>query len=727
MTEPAGRGVRHPRLPVAAALLAAFLASVALRWWLVRDVAGPAQFADEAGYLGNARWLAGEGPTWPMGRAPYYSFGYSLVLAPLFRLIADPGSLHRATLIVNALLLSSLVPILYVLVRRGFGAAAGPALAAAVAGSIVPAAVSQAAIGWSENLALPLFAAVLVALWLATTERPGWQRLWIGPATVWLYATHPRFTAVVPVVVGALVLARVAGRCPRWTVVVNVVVTVLGLVGVGVIDLWIQDARWLAITSPESHVRLGDLGSVDGLLGVGAEAVGQAWYVIAGSGVLVALGVIGLTTVIRGEQAIRAPSRWEARTVLAVATAAATAAVFATSTLFFAFERTRSDQLVYGRYNDAFVPVLAALGVAHLASVGRRVALRHVALAGIAGVVAGGVILAGRGDDAFAGPYVRPNIPAVARLIGRSPDQLVLRATLLALAAAVVVALAVAVRRPWLAVAVLGAWFVVAAASVVDGLDDYSSGYFDRWPLPDEVDELGLAPGQRVGFDLDGSKVALGAYPFWLDDLRLVPREGTGRGPAPALTFAPLRSPPWSGARVVLLDSRLGQALWVRPGPRATRLAEEGRLLPEGFPAPLPDEARAARVTLTGSTGEPLQLRPGRGAAVTVGVGHVGDASPWPDAASHTADGVVRLGARWLDGPGPRRGAEARAELPEWMVPGDEVRATIRLKAVDGDGRPLAPGRYRVGVDLVQEGFAWFVAPGRERLQLTVVVAAGAG
>jgi hypothetical protein len=221
--------------------------------------------------------------------------------------------------------------------------------------------------------------------------------------------------------------------------------------------------------------------------------------------------------------------------------------------------------------------------------------------------------------------------------------------------------------------------------------------------------------------------VALGAYPFWLDDLRLLPRDGTGRGPAPTLTFAPLRSPPSRGARVLLLDSRLGQALWVRPGPRATRLAEEGRLLPEGFPAPLPEEARAARVTLAGSSEEPLQLRPGQDAAVTVGVSHVGEASPWPDAASHTANGVVRLGARWHDGPGSRRGAEARAELPEWMVPGDEVRATIRLKAVDGDGRALAPGRYRVGVDLVQEGFTWFVAPGRERLQLTVVVAAGAG
>src|SRR5262245_15372900 len=81
---------------------------LALHVVLVRDIHGPSVVPDEAGYLGNARWLSGTSPTWIMAETPYYGFGYALFIAPLFRVIHDPETLYRAVLVVNALLATSL-------------------------------------------------------------------------------------------------------------------------------------------------------------------------------------------------------------------------------------------------------------------------------------------------------------------------------------------------------------------------------------------------------------------------------------------------------------------------------------------------------------------------------------------------------------------------------------------------------------------------------------------
>ena len=119
---------------------------LALHVFLVRDVSVPSVVPDEAGYLGNARWLSGTSPTWIMGEAPYYGFGYSLVLAPLFAVFHDPYTLYRAVIVVNALLVTSLFPLLYVFCRRLLGATERVALVAALVGALVPAATAYTAV-----------------------------------------------------------------------------------------------------------------------------------------------------------------------------------------------------------------------------------------------------------------------------------------------------------------------------------------------------------------------------------------------------------------------------------------------------------------------------------------------------------------------------------------------------------------------------------------------------
>lgn len=90
-------------------LVVGTVALVVLHLYLSKDLTGPWVVPDEAGYLGNARWLVGD-RTWPMPYSPLYASGYAAVLAPVMALIPDPGMQWRAVVGVNALLLAAVLP-----------------------------------------------------------------------------------------------------------------------------------------------------------------------------------------------------------------------------------------------------------------------------------------------------------------------------------------------------------------------------------------------------------------------------------------------------------------------------------------------------------------------------------------------------------------------------------------------------------------------------------------
>lgn len=72
--------------------------------------------------------------------------------------------------------------------------------------------------------------------------------------------------------------------------------------------------------------------------------------------------------------------------------------------------------------------------------------------------------------------------------------------------------------------------------------------------------------------------------------------------------------------------------------------------------------------------------------------------SPWLASGPYPA----RLGYRWHPlGGGPELGAGGRALLPGPVPPGMSARVELRVEA------PPAPGRYRLEIELVEEGLAW--------------------
>lgn len=711
-------------------MLGGMVALVALHLFIARDITLPRRSpGDQWGYLGSARYLAGDPHTYLLPYFPYFTYGYSIVLAPLVRLTEDPERLFLAIKVLNALLAASVLPLLYAFCRRLFGVDTAAALGAAAAGSLVPPLIAHPSSILAENLVLPLVIATMLAAWAFLTDRPTWQRLLFAPAMVWLHVSHNRFAAAVPLFFLLLAVAAWARLTPARLALANAGLAAVLLVAAQVVRDRIVAARWVyGIETPQ--------GPASGFLDVVTDrhlfqefllsAVGQLWYLAVGTLGLAVLGVVLVgrraTTSDDGaglRQRVGDPQRLTLWFLLATA-----AAVFAASTYFFTRVVNGSEGFIAGRHNESFVPIWVAAGVVLLAgATERRRATGPLVLA--LGLIGGltVILLAGRGPDAFGSQYSPLNVPAVMPLSSLGPG-LVLGAVAVAVAATGAGwLLARAEQRAVLVVPLCCAWFVGSVSQEVR-----PDPYYEGWATAAQLDRLDVDRAAVVQSRFGGVPVY---YQYFLPQVEATPWDGTGNPPEP-LVLDELDSPTLidRGGRVAMVDRPISRALsanyyavalWVLPGSEQEWMAGAGALLPPGFPAPLPEEARAAELSVDD---EVVEVAAGESVRLTVHGRHAGAASPWPDEAGVGGEGSVHLAARSIVPPGEQRPAPAPADapLPRWLWPGDRFTATITVAAADEAGDPLPPGRYEMGIDLAQAGFGWFVAPGAERARVVLEV-----
>ena len=723
-------------------------------------ISGPWVVPDEAGYLGNARWALGD-HDWQMPYAPLYSSGYSVLLLPIFALTRNPELQWRLTVTLNAALLALVFPLLFTVLRRVFGVAARPALAAAAVGSVVPAALATGYSAVPENLVLPLVLASVLAAWTAARDASRLRaRVWLGPCVAALYFAHPRFTLAVVVTVGVLVVGAATRSIGPKVAAINLGGMTVGVVAAHACNHWIQHARWLAVQRPE-----GDWDAWKPLFTTTAgfrhlvdTFAGQAWYLLVGSFGLVLVG-IGLTLlrVIRpaalvdpvdptGDHVddhhgvIDATAQRVALSFL-VLTAAA---VFATSVLFFTQNQTRLDHYIYGRHNDSFTPIWIGTALAYLLT---RVPLRRrlwaMAATAVPIVLAGAVLVHDRDPLALRHRVSSFSVPAIVRLLAIDVAHSFRLVTFIGLAGlAVCVGLlaleavgTTRVRAPVVAHAclllALGGWFLTAGVDASAKAHEYDQWQYGDWHAPRDLQRLGI---DRISIDAsDAGSIATLSYPFFLPDVRVQMYDGARQQPTDPYALASSTDTDRiaAGDRIVLLDQGFaytvndapeGLALWVAPGPEQDRLARRGALLPAGWPTALPRSARHASLRIRNRPTAPVRVRAGDRVAMDVSLTHTGSGSPWPDLASDQDAGHVRIVALITpEGPDGVPGARSGGELPRWMLPGDSLTAHVEVVAIGQLLQPLPPGRYHVQLAVAQDGYGW-EARGGAPASFTMVV-----
>ena len=552
--------------PAGAALLVG-----AIHLALASRMTAPIIMADEWGYLGAARRIAGDGE---QTHVPYHA-GAGLLYLPTTLLADNPIDAYHGALATNALLAALLTLAAW--------------WVAGLAGSLRPPPVRFAAacavglytsfVGYS-SLAAPevAFAALELALVgvfaraLRDRRATWWALAGAGCGVAWLL--HPRGAGVIAAgaVVAVVALRPLARHLPQLAafaapVLAGVVVTTL-------LDGWVNGT----VLDPEQY----DSGALlDGLLsGHGLRtffitAAGQLFYLSAATIGVATLGVLELVRRLRSTE----PDRLTALFPLA-----ALAFVYAISVATNA-RASRIDHLLYGRYNEGAIAPLLLVGFAVIA--GSSVAVlgrRYVAAAGgitlATALVFYGLAGAGRlhGDGLYYLVTVL-GIDPVRRRIGW-PDPL-----LIACAAFVAIYLVAAARRfgRVVPIAIVGLIFVVfAVKNTRDFFQPESRARSQEHVLAEAINRISAQGAVGcVAYDRTTSSLFHQAnYAFF--------------APVRFAVFVPGREPPcgdlvisggpidatYPGARRVATETRAAQALWVLPGATQDRLAAQGLLPP---------------------------------------------------------------------------------------------------------------------------------------------------
>jgi hypothetical protein len=189
-------------------LVAGYLLQVALRLAISYGRAGPINFADETGYLVNARVLSGGLPG-QLDTAAFYRGGYSLLLVPAFWLGHGPLWEYRYVLVTNAVLSSLTFPLVYALLTRVFRVSRGVAAGAAFLAALYPPLVVTTQFAWAESLLPVLVLAAAITLAATTTATGRWAAVgWAvacGSCAGALYTTHGRTAPLVGLLLAMLV------------------------------------------------------------------------------------------------------------------------------------------------------------------------------------------------------------------------------------------------------------------------------------------------------------------------------------------------------------------------------------------------------------------------------------------------------------------------------------------------------------------------------------------
>lgn len=416
---------------------------------------------------------------------------------PVYWFTDDPTTVFHTALAFNAVLGGLAAALLVHVARRLTPLTIWWCAAVAVVVSLAPSVIFTADFVFSESLVAPLFLATLLAL-LRLNESPSLRdavlAALLGGAA---FGAHSRMLPLTLITIGVIGLAAFRRRMALRDAAIGVATALAAAYAVSVYTSYLVDRIW---NEPSTRNSIG--GVREQLMSgwpVLVSAMGQTWYLLVASIGIVAFGTVALVRSAMGRvdsTAPTAPTRGDARLVLVVV-----GACVALSIVFMS-DRWRSDQLVYGRYNDAVVTPVLVVGLAVLLG---AIPLRRIVA--IAAAIAATILVGGAGLWALCSDFLSDSNGLEPMILGLQPFATsdtaidVLRISVWASALTFGLAgISRATRRHAREIVVLG---TVAALVVLAGIR--SSTVIDQfW---DDSDDMGAVEVLRDGVLSDGVAV----------------------------------------------------------------------------------------------------------------------------------------------------------------------------------------------------------------------------
>ncbi|CDX54589.1 membrane hypothetical protein [Mesorhizobium plurifarium] len=332
-------------------LLAAALAGIL--YFLVDGFTAPVM-PDEIGYLAIARYLV-DGQQLNLSLVALYSFGQSLLIAPIDWFAQQPDLIYQLSLLIS-IVSTALVPVLLVSIAKRLGhAPSWEVVFSAIIVSVFPAYFFQNFLIWPEAT-FRLFFLVTVYVFASAWVTGRWQYWLVLPVCVeWLFALHPRALGIIPVTALFILWGAYKGQAGKLTAAVALAILVGMHMAVREADGHFQMALWQyrSAGGERAAAFAAMLGSLPGIKNAVAVAAGQAWAAVVASFGFVAIGVYG---------ALLAVVRRTLPKDIVLFALLASGAVFAASVMQM-MQFTRIDHVIYERYVDGVTTPFAFAGL----------------------------------------------------------------------------------------------------------------------------------------------------------------------------------------------------------------------------------------------------------------------------------------------------------------------------------------------------------------------------
>lgn len=160
---------------------------------------------DEFGYWSNAAIMADINWKPLMAETPYYSFGYSILLVPLFFMFKDYAILYKSAIVLNVLLLAaSYFCAKYIVSNLLNVKSEMMRFSLSIISVLTGAVIFQSQIGWSETLITFLMWASIALLISIEKKTSIWKVLGLSVLCVYMLSVHQRMIVCVVICLGCL-------------------------------------------------------------------------------------------------------------------------------------------------------------------------------------------------------------------------------------------------------------------------------------------------------------------------------------------------------------------------------------------------------------------------------------------------------------------------------------------------------------------------------------------
>lgn len=337
-------------------------------------------------YWGIAANISGYDWSELISSSAYYSYGYSLILIPLFwlhRLGLSMTILYRIAIVMNACFLSGCYLMAVYMIKELFNDIPdGLKYIISLFVTLYIGNTAQMGLAWTETFLLFMFWCVLVLLY-RVIKKPGFLNiLGLVIAVAWLFAIHMRSIGVaasVCIVMLGFLISRFKEIDKKY-VIYTAGIAVVFLLLILLMKNYVTNHIYLgtavnSINNVQAGInRVGSLLSVRGIMDLAVSIIGKLYYVSTASFLLILSGVIATFFYI-GESLIKKKGyikreNWQPKEWMLVFVLLSFLAEIGIEAIFqcIPFFRTansqmRNDSFAFGRYADFVMGPMIILGI----------------------------------------------------------------------------------------------------------------------------------------------------------------------------------------------------------------------------------------------------------------------------------------------------------------------------------------------------------------------------